>query len=450
MLKEIWKQKRFRTWDEAFKALTPAMRQHSVRVADYTQVLFDGVCKSSFYLRDEERPDYLDKRYSETAYKCGFFHQIGKAWEPEIYPRWNDNFTLDEKNEYCSYTVEGRELAEELQTGRHGNSDSISDQMIQDSCEFHMEHWDGNGFPYGYAGTEISLIAQIVGLAKELDRLICERKSEKPYDEAVDIILSQEDKMFSIALLNVFRNCQPEIKNIYKKYIHYTKILPKTIPLIEKRPERPFGLTYRQIVSGTTVETFIFEAVPWFAGLEDESVIESMQETENLLMRSGLIKDIVIYFLYEAADTLARMKNCELFTGGILVPVFSAFYSGENLSKKLEKLFSDTAIDKKKLMLTVPGNLLKNERKISERLSDYIEQGVVLVLDDYHPEDIPIALLREIGFTYVRIAKDSLIRNGITETLQELKNHGISVLDWPSGETNLTEDELIHYLMNNE
>lgn len=450
MLKDILKGKRFRTWDEAFKALTPAMRQHSVRVADYTKILFDGVCKSSFYLRDEERPEYLDKRYSETAYKCGFFHQIGKAWDPKSYPRWNDNLTLDEKNEYCRYTVEGRKLAEELQTGRHGNSDSNSDKMIQDSCEFHMEHWDGNGFPYGYAGTEISLIAQIVGLAKELDRLICERKSEKPYDEAIDIILSKEDKMFSTALLNVFRNCQPELKNIYKKYIHYTKILPKTIPLIEKRPERPFGLTYRQIVSGTTTETFIFEAVPWFAGLEDAELRGTMEETEALLMRTGLTKDIEIYFLYEAADTLARMKNCELFTGGILVPVFSAFYSGEDLSERLEKLFSDTAIDKKKLMLTVPESLLRKERKISERLSNYIEQGVVLVLDEYHPEDIPAALLREIGFTHVRIAKDSLGKNETAEAMQALKNHGISVIDWPSGDTNLTEDELIRYLMNHE
>lgn len=449
MLKEIWKQKRFKTWDEAFRALTPAMRQHSVRVADYTQVLFEGVCKSSFYLRDEERPAYLDKRYSETAYKCGFFHQIGKARKPESYPRWNDNFTLDEKNEYCSYTVEGRELTEELQNGRQGNSDSISDQMIQDSCEFHMEHWDGNGFPYGYAGTEISLIAQIVGLAKEMDRLICERKSEKPYDEAVDIILSQEDKMFSAPLLNVFRNCQPELKNVYKKYIHYTKIMPKTVPLIEKGTERPFGLTYRQIVSGTAVETFIFEAVPWFGGLENSDSKESAQETEALLTRTGLTKDIVIYFLYEAADALARMKNCELFTGGILVPVFSAFYS-ENLSDRLEKLFSDTAIDRKKLMLTVSESLIKKEHKILERLSNYIDQGVVLVLDDYHPEDVSVALLRKIGFTHVRIAKDSLVRNDIREILQQLKNQGISVINWPSGETNLTEDELIHYLMNHE
>ena len=226
--------------------------------------------------------------------------------------------------------------------------------------------------------------------------------------------------------------------------------MPKTVPLIEKRAERPFGLTYRQIVSGTTVETFIFEAVPWFSGLENSDIKESAQETEALLMRTGLTKDIVIYFLYEAADALARMKNCELFTGGILVPVFSAFYSGENHSERLEKLFSDTAIDRKKLMLTVPESLIKKERKITDRLSEYIEQGVVLVLNEYHPEDISVAMLRKIGFTHVRIAKDSLKWGEMAETLQELKNHGISVIDWPSGETNLTEDELIHYLMNHE
>lgn len=446
-----WKQRKIKTWDDAFRALTPAMRQHSVRVADYSQVLFDGVCQSAYYSMDEDKPEYLNESYREIVYKCGFFHQIGKALAPEEYPAWDDKFTTDEKNNYCRYTVDGKELAERLQTERHGFDERVSDRMIKDACEFHMEQWDGNGFPYGYAGNEISLIAQIVGLAKEMDRLVCERKSETPYEDAVEILLAEENQMFSAHLLDVFRDCQTELKNVYKKYIQYTKIMPKTIPLVEKRSDRPFGLTYRQIVRGESVDTFLFEAVPWFGAVLDKpEEKQSAEEVESLLMRTGMTKDITTYFLYEAADALARISNCELCIGGIILPVFSAFYTGGNCTETFEKFYADTGIDRKKLMLTVQETLLLKEHKVSERLTDYSDQGIRFVLDDYHPEDLPIEQVRAIGIKHVRIARDSVSWNHMEQTIQDLKNLGITFVDWPSGETNLTEDELIRYLLNYE
>lgn len=448
-IKDFFNKKRFKNWDEAFRALTPAMRQHSVRVADYTQVLFDGVCQSSYYSIDEEKPDYLSSAYRDIAYKCGFFHQIGKALNPEEYAVWSDKFSVDEKNNYCRYTVEGKELVEKLQTERYDSNATISDIMIQEACEFHMEYWDGKGFPYGYAGTEISLIAQIVGLAKEMDYLLCERKSESPFEEAVDILLAEEDKRFSARLLDVFRECQPELKNVYKKYIQYTKIMPKTVPLVEKRIDRPMGLTYRQIVHGNMMDSYIFEAVPWFGGVADKPEgRQTFSELEGLLMRTGMIKDVTMYFLYEAADLLARMKNCQIGSGGVLIPVSTAFFTAGNQMECLEKMYADTKIDRRKLLLTVQETLVNEERKILERLKEYMGQGVALVLDNYHPEDMPIEKIREIGFTQVRIAKNSSRWNEIKDVKQNLKNHGISVIDWPSGDTNLTEDELIHYRMN--
>lgn len=427
------------------------MRQQSVRVAEYTQVLFEGVCKSSFYLRDDNTPVYIDESYKDVAYKCGFYHQIGKALDPERYPAWRDDFTDEEKSRYCKYVVDGRELVAKLQGERSGGEESVAKRMIQDACEFHMEHWDGSGFPYGYKGTEISLIAQIVGLAKELDRLICERKSESPFEEAIDILIEEEGKTFSENLMDVFRDCQPELKNIYKKYIQYTKTMPKTVPLVDRRPGRPFGLNYRQIVSGNEMATFIFEAVPWFGGvLNKPKAREYGKDVEGVLKRTGLLKDISIYLLYEAADAVARMKNCELYTGGILMPMFSEFFIGEDQLENLEQLFADTEIDRKKLMLSVPEVLLKEDRSVFKRLTEFMEAGVVLVLDHYYPEDTPIELIREIGFTHVRIAKDSMARSTAKELMQELLEHGIIMIEWPVGDGQLTEDELIHYMASHE
>lgn len=444
LFKELIKQVKFRNWDDAFRGLTPLMRQQSVRVADYTQVLFRGACKSTAYLNSPDMPEYLDEAYADVAYKCGFFHQLGKALAPEDYPNWRDDFEDDEKSRYCKYAVEGRELVARLQ-GEYGRETSVSNKMVQDACEFHMERWDGSGFPYGYEGNEISLIAQIVGLAKELDHLICERKSETPYEDAVKLLLEQEEAAFSSDLLDVFRAYQAELKAVYKKYIQYTKTMPKTVPLVEKRPERPFGLKYRQIVSGKDMSEFIFEAVPWFGGvLNQPEAKEYARDVEGLLTRTGMVKDISMYFLYEAADAIARLKNCELNTGGIFVPMFADFFIGEDQKEHLETMYDNSQIDRKKMMLGVPEKLLIEERSVHKRLTDYMEQGIVLVVDDYHPEKLPISFIRELGFSKVRVSKES------KASIQELQNQGISVIDWPSGEGMLTEDELINYLLKHE
>ena len=44
MAEQNWKRKEYETWDEAFRGLAPAVRQQSVRVAAYTQVLFVQAC----------------------------------------------------------------------------------------------------------------------------------------------------------------------------------------------------------------------------------------------------------------------------------------------------------------------------------------------------------------------------------------------------------------------
>ena len=450
LIKNIRKQKKFKSWDEAFRGLTPVMRQHSVRVADYTKVLFQGVCKSSYYMRSRETPVYMEESYLELAYKCGFYHQIGKAFDPDGYTDWQQSFTEEEKRAYCRYTVEGRQLVEKLQ-GEYGEDATIPSKMIQEACEQHMERWDGEGYPYGYVGDEISLIAQIVSLAKELDRLLCQRKSESPFDEAIDLLIADEGKMFSPNLIEVLRTNQSELKNVYRKYIQYTRIMPKTVPLVDKRPERPFGLNYRQIILGAGMENMFFEAVPWFGGvLEDSGKKESAELVEELLERAELLADTTFYFLYEAADTLARMKNCELYTGGVLVPVMSAFYSGTDQSEKFRKFYEDTAIEKEKLLLTVQECLLKNNHSVCQQLSEYIAQGVVLVLDDYHPADVPVELIRNIGFTHIRLALDLEIQKEAKELIEELNSHGIIVLNHPTGDTYLSEEELIQYLLSYE
>ena len=271
-----WKRVEYETWDEAFRGLVPAVRQQSVRVASYAQVLFLQACEGSFARNTTSGKDQIRSQYGDVAYKCGLYHQLGKALVPPEYQLWQSDFTDEETAVYRKYTSDGRALVARLQTGgqkaREKRRGATEDElptlntpwmMIRESCEQHMERYDGTGFPAGRRGAEISPIAQIVGLAKELDRLASETKGETPFDDAYALLMSQKDTMWSAELLRVLKNAEEKCREVYNKYIHYTMTLPKTVPLVERRIDRPMGLSYRPMIAEKDGKPVMLDNPKW-------------------------------------------------------------------------------------------------------------------------------------------------------------------------------------------
>ena len=261
MAEQNWKRKEYETWDEAFRGLAPAVRQQSVRVAAYTQVLFVQACADGYGKDSPDGAQEMDGQFADVAYKCGMYHQLGKALVPPEYQLWRSDFTAEEMAVYRKYTSDGRQLiaslqerglsAKERRTGAAETleTDNIPWRMQRESCQQHMERWDGSGYPEGRQGTDISPIARIVGLAKELDRLSAETKSEEPFGEAFDALCANGGVLWDPALIEVLRRCRSKCRDVYRKYIHYTMTLPKTIPLVDKRKDRVMGLHYRPMVA---------------------------------------------------------------------------------------------------------------------------------------------------------------------------------------------------------
>ena len=79
MLEQDWKRKEYETWDEAFHGLAPVIRQQSVRVAAYTQVLFVQACENGFAADTDKGRQQISSKFADLAYKCGLYHQLGKA-----------------------------------------------------------------------------------------------------------------------------------------------------------------------------------------------------------------------------------------------------------------------------------------------------------------------------------------------------------------------------------
>lgn len=437
-----WKRREYETWDDAFRGQIPAVRQQSVRVAAYTQALFLQACEDKVGADLPNGPAQIRPQYGDLAYKCGLYHQLGKALVPPEYQLLSPEFTEEELAVYRKYTTDGRLLVASLQDrGQRAKEKrlgvleelptrNIPWQMIRESCEQHMERLDGSGYPQGRKGDQISPIAQIVGLAKELDRLSAETKGETPFEDAYATLIGQENVTWSPALISVLKNARAKCRSIYKKYIHYTMTLPKTIPLLEKKADRPMGLKYYPMVSDKEGAVGAYEAEPWFGAIANRpGETETMTNVHDMLVRTELIADMSYYFLYEAADTVVRLENCQLDTLGIVVDMLPGFYQLPTQLQRLNQLFEDQGISKQKLILTLPTDhysaMSKGRKEIIGR---YLRAGIQLMLDDYRPEQISMEEAKEAGFRYVRFAPELSVQQTTAQQILTFRENGFTVL----------------------
>lgn len=437
-----WKRKEYDTWDDAFRGLAPAVRQQSVRVAAYTQALYVQACADSFGGKTEEASERIRGQYADLAYKCGLYHQLGKALVPPEYQILQKDFTAEELLVYRKYTTDGAQLVETLQerTGRAKDKrkgritglapQNIPDLMIQESCSQHMERWDGSGYPQGLREGQISPVAQIVGIAKELDRIAAETKSEHPFEDAYAILTSQAGTLWSQELIQVLTKAEPKCREVYEKYIHYTMTLPETIPLVEKREGRPMGLKYRPMVSDAEGTVAAYEAIPWFGGIAGQpGETEEAKDIAEMLRRTDLVADVSEYFLYEATDALVRINNCKLKAQTVVLQMLPDFYHLSSRLQTFEKLFRDQPVRREQLLLTIPEETVLNAGKGRiETIERYLRNGICLVLDGYHPDKIPAERLREMGFRYLRVSPELYGRQETANDIMRLRAEGFEIV----------------------
>lgn len=436
-----WKRKEYETWDEAFRGLAPVIRQQSVRVAAYTQVLFVQACGSSFGSNTREGAERIQGQYADLAYKCGMYHQLGKALVPPEYQLWQEEYTDEEKAVYRKYTTDGRLLVATLQErgqrAKEKRTGTLIEQptrnipwlMLRESCEQHMERWDGSGYPNGRLSSDISPIAQIVGLAKELDRISAETRSETPFDDAYRILSEQAGTLWSPELIQVLKDARTKCRAVYNKYIYYTQTLPKTIPLLEKKKDRPMGLTYRPMASDTEGGVAAYEAEPWFGGIANRpGETEGAAELAGMLQRKGLVADVAFYFLYEATDTITRINNCKLDLK-ILLQMQPEFYAQGSQLQRFNQLFRDQPDTREQLLLTVPASVLENASKATtEVIERYLRNGIRLVVDGFDPARLSAEQLKAMGFLYLRFAPELYMKQETANTMMQLRQKGFTLV----------------------
>ena len=190
------------------------------------------------------------------------------------------------------------------------------------------------------------------------------------------------------------------------------------------------GLAYYNTFNPSNNRICSYEAVPWFAGLRDTpGQVESLSELEGMLKRKNLTADISYYFLYEAADAVLRIENCQVNVQAVVLQMLADFYTCGTQLQRLLKLFQDQPIPKEKLILTVPTELIAKTTKANlEIMERYLRNGICLLADQYDPALVPMDKLKAMGFTHLRFAPELYLKQETANTMNLLRQQGFTIV----------------------
>ncbi len=183
--------------------------QHVKRIREFSLSLGNSVM--NLY------PEYeLTLEKIELIGWASSLHDIGKIVIPDNIILKAGKLTDDEYEVIKSHTTRGAEIIERQ---IHLESEEFCDYAY-DIARHHHEKYDGNGYPDGLKGDEISIAAQIVSIVDVYDALTSKRVYKAAYktDKAYQMILNGQSGVFSSKLLNAFTEVRKEFEIIVKKY----------------------------------------------------------------------------------------------------------------------------------------------------------------------------------------------------------------------------------------
>lgn len=156
----------------------------------------------------------MDEEEIKNIALASIMHDVGKIAIPDSILNKPGSLTAGEYEIMKTHTLRGAELLERIpQLKHHG-----AYQYARDIARHHHERWDGNGYPDGLAGNEISIWAQVVSIADVYDALSCKRvyKNAFPREQVLEMIRDNQCGMFNPSLLECFFQVEPQLAALYE------------------------------------------------------------------------------------------------------------------------------------------------------------------------------------------------------------------------------------------
>ncbi len=170
--------------------------KHMDRVASYTEIL----------LRELDARDCqeIETLHIQAMIIAARLHDVGKMMVDEKLLYNPNNLTYDERAEIRSHPIDGANFLKELFSK---DDDLVLRDYAINAALFHHERWDGQGYPYGLAGTDIPFIARVVAVADVYDALREPRvyKEALPHLRVAAMIIQDAGKAFDPQVTEAFQ-----------------------------------------------------------------------------------------------------------------------------------------------------------------------------------------------------------------------------------------------------
>jgi HD-GYP domain-containing protein (c-di-GMP phosphodiesterase class II)/PBP1b-binding outer membrane lipoprotein LpoB len=179
---------------------------HIQRIKSMTKILLNAIMESY--------PEYgLDEGQIEIMSSAATMHDIGKIAIPDSILLKPGRLTTEEFEIMKEHTIRGCKII--------NSASVIQDEeyymYCYDICRHHHERYDGNGYPDGLKGEEISIVAQVVSVVDVYDALISRRCYKEAYDEekVFEMILNGECGVFNPKLIECLKEVRTKLKRLY-------------------------------------------------------------------------------------------------------------------------------------------------------------------------------------------------------------------------------------------
>ncbi len=164
--------------------------QHSLNVASLSIQLL----KQSRYDFDEI-----------LIYYAGLFHDIGKSITPLPILKKQDLLNRDEFNQIKEHSKQGFRILQKYKFP----SDVLFAALL------HHERYDGSGYPIGFIGKEIPVIARIINICDVFDALTSDRPYRKAYSVKESLqIMENSKEQYDPELFEIFFSKFVDLKHI--------------------------------------------------------------------------------------------------------------------------------------------------------------------------------------------------------------------------------------------
>lgn len=154
-----------------------------------------------------------DETFINKVAEAAKYHDSGKALIPEEILYKAGKLTHDEFEIVKGHTKMSVNVLETVS----GEMSADIFLLALDIAQHHHERVDGKGYPEGLKGNQISLPAQVAGLADVVDALLSKRcyKPAFEFDCAINMIKNNECGKFSDKMLNLLEKAIPQLKSMY-------------------------------------------------------------------------------------------------------------------------------------------------------------------------------------------------------------------------------------------